>query len=114
MENMRKKNLNAHVWGGKEEFNAEGADAVVCIAITDLGDKTNMRMFVEGAFSVADYMRIYERLTKAFGEEHMKEYMAMKAMERIIGRIVGEESDDESEGGSGEAESRDGEAADCN
>ena len=115
MDNEKKydqKNLNARTWGGAEELNVEGADAIVCIAITHGEDGDRHAVHIEGNFKGGDYMRIFKRLEEAFGKEHLMMYVTLKAMGGMLGKILGVENEHENETESDPAEGGDGEKPD--
>ena len=115
MDNEKKysqKNLNARTWGGEKELNVEGADAIVCIAITHGEDRDRHAVHIEGAFKGEDYMRIFKQLEDTFGEEHLKKYIMLKVMGGMFEKILGVENEHENETESDPAEGGDGEKPD--
>ena len=115
MDNEKKhdqKNLNARTWGGEEELNVEGADAIVCIAITHEEDGDNHAVYIEGSFKGGDYMRIFEKLECVFGEEHLMMYIMHKTMDGMLEKILEVENEHENETESDSAEGGDGEKPD--
>ena len=115
MDNEKKydqKNLNARIWGGAEELNVEGADAIVCIAVTHEEDGDHHAVHIEGSFKGGDYMRIFKQLEDAFGEEYLKMHIALKTMGGMFGKILGVENENKNETESDPAEGGDGEKPD--
>ena len=115
MDNEKKydqKNLNARIWGCAEELNVEGADAIVCIAITHGEDGDHHEVHIEGSFKGEDYMRIFKQLEETFGEEHLEMYIELKAMGGMLEKITGVKNEPENETESDPAEGGDGEKPD--
>ena len=115
MDNEKKydqKNLNARIWGGEEELNVEGADAIVCIAITRGEDVDHHAVHIEGAFKGRDYMRIFKQLEDTFGKEHLMMYVTLEAMGGLFDKITGGANEPENETESDPAEGGDGEKPD--